>query len=697
MHSTFWHVPYMSSPVLNPFAERMACEPRGPLFSVDEIHQTELDALVAAFGPLEEGVLPRPSVRSGPAQILISTAPGSGKTHLVSRLFQELRGRATLVYVRAFQNSGAVFQSLALALVREMHFPDGANIGVWNPDLTTQLDDLAHCVLANTVADMVASGKGIRAEEADTEEVVSRLRGDPLAAFDRGNPGENWAGWMREHFERLLPLFEERIRLRGLLIDSPGAWLRILYAYAFNPAKPALRRACLDWMVAIPLENEDTAFLGLAEEEIVRPEIDPEEANRLCEKRLAELCQLACYFRPFVFCFEQTEFYGRQPALARAFGGVIEKLASWPNQLSVIGSSGELWEERIATHFTEGVSAGLATPMRLAGVTREQAEALAGLRLKTGGSSPERAATFLDENWLSGLFPSPDSQMSAGTFLEQCSARWAKPPEPKATLEELYGERRNKLLALPKRRMFEPDTLEWLIEEASRGQEQVAVERVNGKYFTLRWETPKRVCYFGFSAGSNWRQWGAIARAAIMKGKDSSRPAKAVFFRTPEQKPVPGTTWQIANEINAAKTRYLHIVSLTNVQIAELYAAKDLFADAVQGGIPYSGEEVLGFLDGHLAPWWERLSGPATEAESQTVLRLAGNGSALRDLPGRVRRLVEGERRISLADAISNLGEGLSDEDVLVACGVSAEIAIVWEQRATLLLWRGEPKVEEPS
>lgn len=69
-----------------------------------------------------------------------------------------------------------------------------------------------------------------------------------------------------------------------------------------------------------------------------------------------------------------------------------------------------------------------------------------------------------------------------------------------------------------------------------------------------------------------------------------------------ELNPTPGR-WKIAAEIENAKSSYLRVRNET----AELYAARDLFAEAVQGNVPFKGDEVLTFLGEQLMPWWNRL------------------------------------------------------------------------------------------
>ena len=148
------------------------------------------------------------------------------------------------------------------------------------------------------------------------------------------------------------------------------------------------------------------------------------------------------------------------------------------------------------------------------------------------------------------------------------------------------------------------------MEEAANGVEGITIEHPRERYFPVCWQLPQRTCYFGFIGGAHWKQWSAIAQAAIEKGRGNARPSKAVFFRTPEQRPIPGPGWSTAGKIEAAKAQYLQLISLGIEELGELYAARELFADAAQGDIAYTTAETLAFLREQLAPWWKRLRAP---------------------------------------------------------------------------------------
>src|SRR5687768_10463297 len=137
-----------------PFDELHVKEPRRVEPSVPDLNARALRQLLTAFERMEHGPLPREPIHPSHAKLGTSEQPGYGKSHLIGRLFRELNGRAALVYVQPFQNSSTVFQSLMLAVARELHFPARQEAAPWDPSEPTQLDLLAHGVLAHLLADM---------------------------------------------------------------------------------------------------------------------------------------------------------------------------------------------------------------------------------------------------------------------------------------------------------------------------------------------------------------------------------------------------------------------------------------------------------------------------------------------------------------------------------------------------------------
>ena len=594
----------MRSRIENPFGDLIVQDPRRREPTVPDLNRHPLLRLLEAFERLVAGSTPREPISGDQAILITSADPGYGKSHLIGRLFYALHGRATLVYVQPFQNAVTPFQSLLLAVLRELHFPDRLSTGQpRDPEEPTQLDGLAHAVLAHLLADLAEGWSKTLAIDAQPE-TIRLLRSDPLNAFRRG--ADPWAAWLTQYWSTLERVMEEVLARRGVELMRPGAWLRVLRAYAFSPDDIALRRSCLDWLQGQPIDADEAERLGLRAGDSVG-ELTSGETNALCRTRLAELCQLSCFYRPFVFCFDQTEVYGHQPALARTFGMVIATLVhEMRGQLTLVTANQDPWTARIAPNLELADRQRIAEPpLTLEGLGRAQATELVRLRLAAAEIEPRRVDAFLRGAWMTELFPGDGSQLAPRVFLQKCKERWSKQPLRDFTLRELFEQRRERLLATPKRQLFEPDPLQWLVEVAAQGLPGISVETIDEPWFSVQWKTAERLCRFGFLSGNHWKQWEAVARASL-----ASSGAKAVFFRASEQPPIPSPDWKVAEKIREAQRSALQIIVLDPEELALLYTGRDLYAQAAQGDIAYAPDEVLEFLHGHLRDWWDRLAGP---------------------------------------------------------------------------------------
>ena len=164
----------------------------------------------------------------------------------------------------------------------------------------------------------------------------------------------------------------------------------------------------------------------------------------------------------------------------------------------------------------------------------------------------------------------------------------------------------------PKRLGFNPDVFRWLVEEAAAGQDdcEISLNAADPRgYLPVVWtgaEGEGKV-FLGFEPGDNWRRWRAILRDARETTRKRATKDKAVFFRTAEQPPLPGPRWSIAAELREARRGFLDVIELDAAETAELYAARNLYLDAVAGDLPYAPAEVQAFLAGDLEPLWQRI------------------------------------------------------------------------------------------
>ena len=463
-------------------------------------------------------------------------------------------------------------------------------------------------------------------EHGDPAGAAAWLRERPLESFALADPAHPWSSWLRGVFEHFHHELEAELRRAGLGLHSPG-WLRVLFHYAASRPDDNVRPLCLGWLGGQALEPAEAAQLGLRPGEMTPADL-PDQINELCWRRLLDFCQLAGFYRPFVFCFDQTEAYGHSPALARAFGTAVAQLhLSAANQMTVVTANQQPWEQTVAPHL-ENADKDRFTPLPLEGLNRAQAEELIRLRCREGEILPEVEAAFVgDGGWLAERFPTERNRMGTRQFLQVCSARWNQaedwwrasdalspgaPGTPELpTLYDLLDRYTAEAVENPRRLGYNPDVFRWLVELLARGREDFEVAAGEGSslgYMPVVWrgkdDQPGKV-FIGFEPGDNWRRWRAIlndARAACVPGCD-----KAVFFRTPEQSPIPGEKWSIAKEARAAKGEFLDLIELDENSTAELYAARTLYLDAAAGDLPYRAEDVLAFLAEELEPFWRRI------------------------------------------------------------------------------------------
>ncbi len=356
-------------------------------------------------------------------------------------------------------------------------------------------------------------------------------------------------------------------------------------------------------------------------------------------------CQLAAFYRPFVFCFDQTEAYGHAPGLARCFGTVVAQIHLLaPNQMMVVTANQQPWEETVARHM-ETADKDRFTPLALEGLNRAQAEELVRQRCKEWDVPAGQVGAFLGGEWLQGKFPTERNRMGTRQFLQLCGTRWEHQETwwnaqdravaaRKATmtvptgpdLGGLLDRYADDLARKPKRLGFNPDAFRWLVEDVARDRPGWKVsantKSVRDDLLPVMWTPPGdgRKVFLGFEAGDNWKRWRSIlheARACCVSSP-SSPPldragtvmGKAALFRTAGQATIPGAKWSIAAEMEAAKGSFFDLIELDAGATAELYAARGLYLDAVAGDLPVSAEDVLDFLVRELEPFWQRIEAP---------------------------------------------------------------------------------------
>jgi hypothetical protein len=562
-------------------------------------------------------------VRTKKAQLVVSPDRGYGKSHLLGRLFTALGRRATKVYLRPFQDPYKPWHSILLLTVQELNRPEDEMAGA-----PSQLKSLAIGTLAHIVADFAEDGVPGYPDVRHAVPFLRQLASYTLSASD----APRWTSWLSGLYSDSAPINRLSSLLSRRHIDLQGreqGWLKILAACAFDDPHSESRSAALKWLRAEPLEPEEAALLRLGQaDNDGNSDSSPQEINALGFSRLQGLCHLASYYRPFVFCFDQTEFYASDSALIKALGNCIDQFhAELRNHLTVITANQLNWVNDIQPHLLLPHRDRLSPEIRLEGINIRGARELITERLNECAVGPNDIERFFANDWLGQVFSSlPELGvrallMRAGDRF-QTLAHPSTPPVSRSPLDDLFHLELNGIRSKKALQAYNQDCLMWFAKDVGQAIEGVCVGRTSGRrYFSFEWNWPDRCVYFAFEGGDHWRRWKAIADEAIaMAQACGERRFLAYVFRTPDLTRVPRPSWAAAKPtLDKANGQGLRIVELTIDQVCELHAARELYSNALQGNIAYSGSETLAWLQKRFAPFLADIAFAGLPAEIRRV------------------------------------------------------------------------------
>ncbi|MBV8416353.1 MAG: hypothetical protein JO251_14175, partial [Verrucomicrobia bacterium] len=438
---------------INPFEKDVVHKPRECPSSVTTLNEDILSGLTAAF----DAVNADRTLVGNKAELILSSAPGYGKSHLVGRLFKALDHHATQIFLTPFQTVVLCWQSILLHLVNELDYPDSRDQTQWAGDEPRQLDALAEGVLQNLVANAIDRG------------LVTIVQGDlrpeqlrRASEISIGKGSDPSSTWLRDHFiNELLPLCQQQ--LFPLRLISAG-WLKVLFHYLTSSPGSDIRQGCLAWLRYETLDDSVVESLGIAPGD--NPRSEPVDVvNNACWLRIHDFCMLARYYHPFLFCFDQTEDYATNQELLQQFGRVVVRLVNEaPNHLTVVTANQAIWENKIYPNIDVAHRARFSRSKELRGLNIREAEELIGLRLAPFAPLQELLRQFSDRKWLETLY-SGRTTLPVREFMQKCRDRWAG--ERLATsipsLDQVFEEYLSEYRVNPRWRYFDPDVFRWLV------------------------------------------------------------------------------------------------------------------------------------------------------------------------------------------------------------------------------------------
>ncbi|MDQ6976173.1 MAG: hypothetical protein Q9M22_06395 [Mariprofundaceae bacterium] len=641
---------------MNPFSSSIVIEPRQLTASVRTLNQHVLDVLQERFQPLLRTPCAEPK-HLEQVQFISSPQPWYGKSHLIGRLFQELRGKASLIYLRPFENPGTCWSSLLIKTIQELEYPDreGAE--------TQQLEELSHALLQFAFAHLPKPPPNIIASLS-------------LASFRENIKCIEWVDRHHQIIIRSMKkhLFPSPLKLRsGVSLQS---WLSVLFRYAYFPHDDESRENCLDWLKGNGVDSDWAKKVGVRPPDNPKYDLDSSASNELCKNRLFDLCQLASFFRPFLFCFDQTENYAKDTDLARCFGIVLENMVAMAdNQMTLMTSNQASWLNSIKPHWEEAHQHRISPSLELEGMNIKQAQELLQQRLgELPVTQQARGKLIQQGEWLNDLF-AIDHEISVRVFLRQCDEQWSRGKmhtpivadaiTPPPNIADEHQQRMQSLLQGSTQRekkamRYNPDVFQWLLTEVASAWGNVVVDTQRVRCFSCCWQESNQSVYFGLEDSSHHLRWRMITRAAVAVQQSKQQNVSCLVLRTPDLPPIPKPSWAVIGaEINAAQQHgALRIVALDAAQTASIYSAYALYLDVREGNLPHETvTSVLAFVRTLLTPLWLDLRTLPTQQTATTQAVATPSSINTHTLAQRVAETVCHERFMALSELVKRMQE----------------------------------------
>ncbi|KJU84101.1 hypothetical protein MBAV_003707 [Candidatus Magnetobacterium bavaricum] len=657
---------------MNPFENDIVSRPRDTLASIG-LNDDILNKLILKFETRKDSSAVRKPLK---AQLVLSSEPGYGKSHLIGRLFGKLSQHATLVYLTPFVDSATCWKSILRRTVQELKYNDNLDSNVAS---YTQLEAFAHGILVNLMESGLNSGK-IKAKNKNA--ILNFLHTKTILDFRKT---KTMLTFVQKNIAGLENMFVNELNQKSinLNVTSTSSWFRVLFTYAYLSADNNITGACLAWLNGESIDTEEAQQIGIKKGDIPHSDISSGERNALSKDRILDFCSLAIFYRPFVFCFDQTENYLADKSLIPALDSVIQVLVNdCYNQMTVITANRQPW--KIISEDLQVACKQRIETLQLKGINKKQASELIELRF-TGLSDSDKEKFIGDGKWLTEIFQQTP-EIAIRSFIHTCKDRFGKAPNV-ITTEALYQASMENRKSVLKSLVFDDGILNWLVCKAVRGIPELTINKIKDDkgYFTVQWKLNGRHIYFGFEDGSNVARWQAIAKKAQLLYQ-KNRNTKVVMLRTHELSPIPGPGWiKTAPLIEMAKRECLHILHLQSPDkdpmIIELYAAFDLYSEAVSGDIRFTTDEVLddAFVRKTLQRLWDIILTPITPQPPPP----SNDG-----LEGQIRSIVEKERFMNLDDLVSKLSPDASRETTLQICQQIKQIRVTAHPHMVVLQWQ---------
>jgi hypothetical protein len=663
---------------LNPFESAVVRDPKECGASVSSLNRLVVDGVMQRFRLLTSNHLPK-SMRRPAAQLVLSPSPGYGKSHLIGRLYHELGNAATIVHQTPFQAPSLVWQTVLNNTINELSSIDESEPAAsrWKVEL------LANAALCNSVAELIRNGTLKFRRGPDVVALLEQAKVS-LSAEHNDPIGEV----IRERFfDTFRPLTGDEL----FGIRETKAWLTAFYQLATAGRQNEAFRTGVAWLRYEPFDPELAQSFGFRPDQIPRTE-DVAQINQECWLRLLGLCRWSSTFRPFLFCFDQTEDYADRKELATTFGTMIRRMTDeLPGQLTLVTANQSILQSGIWSFIDSAGQARFAhPPMELKGIRRSEAREFIAVKLRDGQIPEEAIGRFADETWLDRLFPG-DSQISARNFMSLCRERWDGKPAARESLDAILEDRIASFEATPKRLGYNADAFRWFVAdilgESPMEKEPPGMASLKPHAETAIRDQEGRWVAFSFFRELQHQQWKSLA-TRCEAAYTSSGMAKLIVFRTPDQPEIPKPTWKVTGPIiREALGKYVHLIFLELTDVALLYASRELYLEARAGDLPdFSVDAVLEFLRGRLSRLRTAVLGPV----SRPPRGVASEKIPIQNenLRSRIRTLVSQRKLIAAQQVVETIGPPLTLDHLKKLTDDIPEVRKIAHPNHLTLVWQ---------
>ena len=326
-------------------------------------------------------LLTRPVEAAGRCLLLSAPRAGYGKSHLLSRLQNQLGGSHEFVLLQPADGYRVDAESaLTDVLAKFTRILPGSG------ELTV-LDVLARKVLAIGLEPLVRSGD---VPCQDREFALSALNNRPLETFDFHHPTAAIAHWARDNFELLGPrLVVEIAQTLGAPMREVSFWVNVLFSYSVTPLDQPGRAGMLMTAAA------SCAVVSMTE-------------------RLSTLLKMFSHSQRVVLVADELEGMSANAEAALRMANFLSTLRHGAGRVDVVISvNDDVWENAFLPRLSDGLKDRLSeAEIRLSPLTRDQALLLLQRR--------DPAAT---DDQLSALFVGAGDLFSRGV-LRSAAAAW---------------------------------------------------------------------------------------------------------------------------------------------------------------------------------------------------------------------------------------------------------------------------------